>query len=203
MADDIVLQTIPTYDKCRDPLDGVCVLRGMVEQFFNLRQFRHESLAEMIPCDFEFRVGNAVTTIPSDQALPEITMTRSDIEFKNLNPQMLNAFGGTVVQPGFSLIFEIKTPYYKMTEMMAVELSEFLGTFTPFLHQFNLNLASITCGQTKLFRETTPNYYFAKVTVNGSVPLTVWTYKETESILRSISLTLNISGGADAPVALN
>lgn len=203
MSNNIVLQKLPEFTTCRDILDGVCVLRSMVEQFFNTREFKHESLADMIPCDFQFRVGNAVTTIPSDQALPEITMTRSDVQLQNINPQPINGYPGTVAQPGFSLIFEIKTPYYKMTEMMCLELGEFLLTFTPFLHQFSLNLAGVTCGQTKLFRESTPNYYFAKVTVNASVPLTVWTYKQTESILRSIVLSLNIRGGDNPPTPLN
>ena len=199
----VVLQTEPVYNKCNDLLDGVCVLRSTIEQFFNNREFKHKELAEMFPCDYQLVIGNAEITIPHDQATPEITLQRSDVELKAINPQSIMGFKGSVVQPGFSLIFEIKTPYYKMTEMMAMELGEFLITFTPYFHQFNLNLASVVCGQTKLFRDTTPNYYFSKVTVNASIPLTTWRYTQTESILRSISTTLNIRGSDYPLTSLN
>ena len=89
-----------------------------------------------------------------------------------------------------------------MTEYMALELSQFLITFTPIMRNYNLNLSGVTCGTTKQFRDSTPNYFFSRVSVNAGVPLTVWQYKATDTILRSVSLSLKIRGGDMEPYAL-
>lgn len=199
---DIVHQQLPEKNSCKDILDGVCVLKGAVEQFFNNREFTRQALADMFPCNYELRIVNAETSIPAAQALPEIAMSRSDIHFGTPAKYALSAQGGAITHPSLTVTFEIKTASYRMTEYMALELSQFLIAFTPLLREANLYLADVTCGVTKQFRDTTPNYFFSKVSVNAGVPLTTWNYSATDTILRSVSLNLNIRGGADGPYAL-
>ena len=168
---DVVLQQPPQKNACSDILDGVCVLKGAVEQFFNNREFTRPALADMFPCNYELRIVNAETSIPSAKALPEIAMGRSDIVFKTPAKFGLSAQGGAITHPVLTVTFEIKTPNYRMTEYMALELSQFLAAFTPLLRSSNLYMANVTCGVTKQFRDTTPNYFFSKVSVDAGVPL--------------------------------
>ena len=201
MSEDIVLQQLPAKNTCYDLFDGMCMLTSAVEQFFNNREFTHPELADMFPCDYELFVKNAVTSIPSSISLPEVTVKRSDIV---ITPKaQYSGLNGQVVAPTMTVEFEIKTQAYRMTEMMAQELAKFLATMTPVFRGFNICLSTVVCGATQHFRENTPNYFFAKVSVNAGMQLAAWTYQSTDSILRSIQLTLNIRGGAEAPIALN
>lgn len=200
MSEEVVLQQPNKQEYCLDMLDGVCVLQGAVEGFFNGGDFVHEQLADILPCDGTLRVVNAETSIPDNRAMPSIAMSRSDIIMQNVAPYAKEKT--SVVHPSMTISFEIKTPNYRTTEYMALELSQFLITFTPFFRQYNLYLSTVTCGATKQFRDTTPNYFFAKVSVNAGVPLTKWQYESTESILRSISIRLNLEGGELASVEL-
>ena len=149
---DVVLQQSPKPEFCRDIFDGICVLKGAVEQFFNNREFTREALADMFPCNYELKIVNAETSIPSAVATPEIAMGRSDILFARMA-----LYGGrpneTTNHPTVTIYFEIKTPNYRMTEYMALELSQFLLAFTPILRNYNLCLSNVTCGVTKQFRE--------------------------------------------------
>lgn len=200
MPEDIIQQEPTTPDYCLDMLDGVCVLQGAVEGFFNGGDFVHTQLAEILPCDGTLRVVNAETSIPENLSLPSIAMSRSDILIEN---KALYAEARTsVAKPTMTLTFEIKTNNYRTTEYMALELSQFLITFTPFFRNYNLYLSNVTCGATKAFRDSTPNYFFSKVSVNAGVPLTKWQYESTDSILRSIELSLHIRGGNMEPVTL-
>ena len=198
---DEVLQRMPEKNTCTDTYDGICVLRAAAEQFFNNKDFVHPELADMFPCDYELVIGNAVTSIPSAKALPEVTMKRSDIVLKQ--QAQFSGINGAVVVPTFTLDFEIKTPSYRMTELRAQELSRFIATFTPYFRGYNLTIGSVVCGATQHFREASPNYYFATVRVSAGIPITQWTYSENASILRSITVALNIRGGAEPPIVLN
>lgn len=199
----VILQTAPKPDPCAGILDGICVLQETVESFLNARQFRNAQLADLLPCGFEFIIGNAETSIPAEKALPEITMKRSDLALKPVNPNNLANFGSAVAQPTFSIEFEIKTAYFKLSEMLTLELGQFLLVIAPYIRQFNLNLAGVICGAVHRNRETTPDYYFSKVTVNASIPLTAWKYPVIDDILRSISINLKMNGGIrTAPVEL-
>lgn len=200
MAEEIVYQEPPTHDYCLDILEGVCVLKSAVEGFFNGKDFVHPGLADMLPCDGSLRVVNAETSIPDSLSLPSIAMSRSDIIFENKASFAVPRTN--VAKPAMTLTFEIKTNNYKTTEYMAVELSQFLVVFTPFFREYNLYLSTVTCGATKAFRDSTPNYYFAKVSVNAGVPLTVWQYESTDSILRSVELNFKIRGGDMEPVTI-
>ena len=200
MANEVVLQQPTEHPYCLDMLDGVCVLKGAVEGFFNGGDFVHEQLAKILPCDGSLRVVNAETSIPDNVALPSIAMSRSDIIIQPKSAY--NPDNSTVVHPTMTLSFEIKTANYRTTEYMALELSQFLTTFTPYFRNYSLFLSTVTCGATKQFRDTTPNYFFSKVSVNAGVPLTRWQYTSEESILRSISLNLKIQGGDLASVEL-
>ena len=201
MTEEVIKQEPEIPDYCLDMLDGICVLQGAVEGFFNGGDFVHPRLAEMLPCDGTLRVVNAETSIPENLSLPSIAMSRSDITIENkalfAEPQT------SVAKPTMTLSFEIKTNNYRTTEYMAWELSQFLMTFTPFFRNYNLYLSTVVCGATKAFRDSTPNYFFSKVNVNAGVPLTKWQYESTESILRSIELNLKIRGGDMEPVTLN
>ena len=190
MAEEVVFAQPPEHDYCLDMLDGVCVLQGAVEGFFNGGDFVHAQLADILPCDGTLRVVNAETSIPENLALPSIAMSRSDIIMENKAPYAADKT--SVVHPSMTLSFEIKTNNYRTTEYMAVELSQFLITFTPFFRQYNLYLSTVTCGATKQFRDTTPNYFFSKVSVNAGVPLTKWQYESTEGILREVGVSLKI-----------
>lgn len=200
MAEEVILQQPATKNYCLDMLDGVCVLQGAVEGFFNGGDFVHEQLASLLPCDGTLRVVNAETSIPENRAMPSIAMSRSDIIMQN--KALYSEDRTSVVNPAMTLSFEIKTANYRTTEYMALELSQFLVTFTPFFRNYNLYLSTVTCGATKQFRDSTPNYFFAKVSVNAGVPLTKWQYESTDSILRSITLRLNVQGGDLASVEL-
>jgi len=201
MAEDIVLQQPTGKEFCGDILDGICVLQGAVEGFFNGKDFIHPQLAEMLPCDGSLRVVNAETSIPDSLSLPSIAMSRSDIQLENkaLFPQDRTS----VAKPAMTLTFEIKTNNYRTTEYMAMELSQFLMTFTPFFRAYNMYLSTVVCGATKAFRDSTPNYFFSKVSVNVGIPLIRWQYESTDSILRSIELNLQIRGGDMEPFTLN
>ena len=200
MAEDIVYQEPPEHNYCLDMLDGICVLQGAVEGFFNGGDFVHEQLADMLPCDGTLRVVNAETSIPENRATPCIAMSRSDIQFNNLAPYAESQT--STVQTSMTITFEIKTNNYRTTEYMAQELAQFLVTFTSFFRAYNLNMSSVVCGATKGFRDQTPNYYFAKVSVNAGVPITKWTYESEDSILRSMELKLKIRGGDMEPVTI-
>lgn len=201
MADDIVLQEPSSHNYCLDMLDGVCVLQGAVEGFFNGKDFVHQQLADMLPCDGTLRVVNAETSIPDNLSLPAIAMSRSDIQIEN--KALFSEARTSVAKPTMTLSFEIKTNNYRTTEYMALELSQFLITFTPFFRNYNLYLSTVICGATKAFRDSTPNYFFSRVSVNAGVPLTKWQYESTDSILRSIELNLRVRGGDVEPVTLN
>lgn len=201
--DPVVLQTPPKFDRCANILEGICILQETVEEFLNSRQFQNPALADMLPCDFEFIIGNAETTIPAELANPEITLKRSDLQLNVINPNPLTAFGSTVAQPNLSLEFEIKTAYYRLSEALTLELGQFLLVVAPYIRQYNLNLANVICGSVHRSRDTTPDYYFSKVTVNASIPITTWKYPVIDGILRSISLNVKINGaGSTAAVEL-
>ena len=201
MSEEIVLQQLPEKSTCYDLFDGMCMLTSAVEQFFNNKEFTHPELADMFPCDYELTVKNAVTSIPSAVSLPEVTVKRSDIV---ISPKsQYSGLQGAVVAPTMTIEFEIKTQAYRMTELMAQELAKFLATLTPVFRSYNICLSTVVCGATQHFRENTPNYFFAKVSVNAGMPLATWTYQSTDSILRSIQLSLNVRNGASAPIALN
>lgn len=201
MSSEIVLQQLPAKDVCYDLFDGMCVLTSAVEQFFNNKEFTHPELADMFPCDYELFVKNAVTSIPSSLSLPEVTVKRSDIVIAQKS--QYSGIQGSVVAPTMTIEFEIKTQTYRMTELMAQELAKFLATMTPVFRNYNICLSTVVCGATQHFRENTPNFFFAKVSATAGMPLAAWTYASTDSILRSIQFTLNIRGGAEAPIALN
>ena len=201
MSEDVVLQKLPEKSVCYDLFDGMCALTSAVEQFFNNKEFTHPELVDMFPCDYELTVKNAVTSIPSAVALPEVTVRRSDIVI--VPKSQYSGLQGAVVGPTMTIEFEIKTQTYRMTELMAQELAKFLTTMTPVFRDYNICLATVVCGATQHFRENTPNYFFAKVSANTGMPLSAWKYKSTDSILRSIQLSLNIRNGAEAPIALN
>lgn len=201
MSDEVVLQELPKKTKCYDLFDGMCVVVSAAEQFFNNKDFVHPELADMFPCDFELVIHNAVTSIPSAKAFPEVTVARSDIVIKPY--AQYSGVQGAVVGPTTTITFEIKTQNYRMTELMAQELAMFLSTLTPYFRQYNICMSTVVCGATQHFRENTPNFFFAKVSVTAGMPLTMWTYSSLDSILRSMTLSLRIRGGAEAPIALN
>lgn len=192
----VVLQAPPEFDKCVGLLDGLCVLQQVVEKFLNARQFHNPQLAPLLPCDFEFVIGNAETSVPAEFATPDITMRRSDLQLNPIAPRPLNNFGASVSQPTFSVDFEIRSAYYKLSEMLTLELGQFLTTFAPYMRQFNINIGSIVCGSVQRQRENTPDFYFSKVTVNAALPLTAWPYPIIGDILRSVSINVTIQGGA-------
>ena len=200
MANEVVLQTAPEFNRCGGILDGVCVLQEVVEQFLNSRQFVNSDLADRLPCDFEFVIGNAETTTPAELATPEITMKRSDLTLRNPAPNPLMPVGSSVVQPSFSISFEIKTAYFKLSELLTLELGQFIYTIGPCMRQYNLNIATVVCGSVQKKRDTTPNYYFSTVTVNASVPMLTWRYPGIDAILRSIDLKVKIQGGTGTSV---
>ena len=168
----VILQTAPKPDPCAGILDGICVLQETVESFLNARQFRNAQLADLLPCGFEFIIGNAETSIPAEKALPEITMKRSDLALKPINPNNLANFGSAVAQPAFSIEFEIKTAYFKLSEMLTLELGQFLLVIAPYIRQFNLNLAGVICGAVHRNRECAhrkPGRRAAQLRVSGKI----------------------------------
>lgn len=169
-----------------DFLQGVCMLQSAIEGYLKSVDFYNADLNEMI------EASGGVKFVPYDAQPDEtartlVTMRRDTIA---LNPQnnMMSSSGTVAYYPVIPLILVISSQSYKLTEKLGQELLQLVAVLSKSAPLTFLNIGSLQLTPTANDNSNSPNYFICKVSMQCSMPLTMWKIDNSSDILTSVKL---------------
>lgn len=172
-------------DSC-DFLSGVCLLQGAIEGYLQSMDFYNPELHEML------QTTGGVKFLPYDAQPDEtaktiVTVRRDTI---TLNPQnnMIASSDVVAYHPSIPLQIIISSQSYRLTEKLGQELLQLAAVLSKSAPLAKLNIGGLQLSPTVNDKDNSPNYFICKVSMNCSMPLTMWKIDNSSDILTSVKL---------------
>lgn len=175
-----------------DFLQGVCELQTLVSAHLLLNDFFDPELRELIKNSGDIKV------IPYNAQADEtakvlVIMQRGDIV---LTPkQSLNySSRESSYQPALTVSFTISSQSYYITEKLGAELLQYIASISNAIKERNINIGGLSLSPTTNNKEVSPNYFINTLSVNCTIPRTMWKIQTSDDILSTLRLNVKFDG---------